>query len=135
VGILGHNGSGKSTTIKAVLGTNPAQGGRIRYGGRDVTRAGSKANVRSGMALIPSERFVFGDLTVLDNLLLGGANIADSSRRSERLELVYHLFPILRDRTTQLAGTFSGGPRRVASLALAAISRPNLFMLNQPATP
>src|SRR5262249_61366173 len=52
VGILGHNGSGKSTTIKAVLGTNPAQGGRIRYGGRDVTRAGSKANVRSGMALI-----------------------------------------------------------------------------------
>jgi len=132
VGILGHNGSGKSTTIKAVLGTNPSQGGTVVYGGRDVTRAGSKSNVRSGMALIPSERFVFGDLTVLDNLLLGGANIADAGRRAERLELVYDLFPILRERTTQLAGTLSGGQQRMVSLGLALMSGPKLLMLDEP---
>ena len=79
VGILGHNGSGKSTTIKAILGINPAQGGRAVYAGRDVTRAGSKSNVRAGMALIPSERFVFPDLTVLDNLLLGARTSATQS--------------------------------------------------------
>jgi branched-chain amino acid transport system ATP-binding protein len=132
VGILGHNGSGKSTTIKAILGTNPAMGGKAVYAGRDVTRAGSKSNVRAGMALIPSERFVFADLTVLDNLLLGGANIADASRRAERLELVYELFPILRDRSTQPAGTLSGGQQRMVSLGLALMSGPKLLMLDEP---
>ena len=132
VGILGHNGIGKSTTIKAILGTNPSQGGKVVYGGRDVTRAGSKSNVRSGMALIPSERFVFADLTVLDNLLLGGANIADSSRRDERLELVYRLFPILSERSQQLAGTMSGGQQRMVSLGLALMSGPKLLMLDEP---
>jgi branched-chain amino acid transport system ATP-binding protein len=84
------------------------------------------------MALIPSERFVFADLPVLDNLLLGGANIADSSRRDERLELVYRLFPILRERSQQLAGTMSGGQQRMVSLGLALMSGPKLLMLDEP---
>ena len=73
VTLLGHNGSGKTTTIKTVLGLFPALGGRVFYDGHDVTRAGFRANVKAGMALIPSERFVFPDLTVIENLLLGGA--------------------------------------------------------------
>jgi branched-chain amino acid transport system ATP-binding protein len=132
IGIFGHNGSGKSTTVKAVLGTNPAQLGTIRYFGDDVTRAGARANVRAGMAMIPSERFVFADLTVRENLLLGGANERDTHRRHERLELVHELFPILRERETQPAGTMSGGQQRMISLGLALMSGPKLLMLDEP---
>ena len=84
------------------------------------------------MALIPSERFVFPDLTVLDNLLLGGANDPDASRRAKRLELVYELFPILRERSRQPAGTMSGGQQRMVSLGIALMSGPKLLMLDEP---
>lgn len=132
VGIFGHNGSGKSTTIRAVLGTNPAQRGTIRYFGDDVTRSSSRANVRAGMALIPSERFVFADLTVRENLLLGGANEKDADARSRRLDFVYELFPILQEREGQLAGTMSGGQQRMVSLGLALMTGPRLLMLDEP---
>lgn len=132
VGIFGHNGSGKSTTIRAILGTNPAQRGTVRYFGEDVTRSSSRSNVRNGMALIPSERFVFADLTVRDNLLLGGANERDSDVRHQRLDLVYRLFPILKDREEQLAGTMSGGQQRMVSLGLALMTNPKLLMLDEP---
>ncbi|MDQ1425491.1 MAG: branched-chain amino acid transport system ATP-binding protein [Acidimicrobiaceae bacterium] len=132
VGVLGHNGSGKSTTIKTVLGVLPAQGGKVFYEGVDVTKRGSRLNVKHGMALIPSERFVFQDLTVLDNLLLGGANDADSSRRAARLELVYELFPILKERSGQAAGTMSGGQQRMVSLGIALMAHPKLLMLDEP---
>jgi len=132
VGVLGHNCSGKSTTIKAVLGILPAQAGRITFQGRDVTRSGSRSNVKSGMAMILSERFVFQDLSVLDNLLLGGANEADGDKRAKRLELVYGLLPILKERSDQLAGTMSGGQQRMVSLGLALMSSPKLLMLDEP---
>jgi len=132
VGILGHNGSGKSTTIKAVLGILPAQAGRITFQGRDVTKAGSRSNVKAGMALIPSERFVFSDLSVIDNLLLGGANEPDGDKRAKRLEMVYSLLPILKERAEQLAGTMSGGQQRMVSLGLALMSSPKLLMLDEP---
>jgi branched-chain amino acid transport system ATP-binding protein len=117
VGVLGHNGSGKSTTIRSVLGVLPAFGGKVVFRGEDVTRRGSRLNVKHGMALIPSERFVFQDLSVTDNLLLGGANDPDPERRAKRMDLVYELFPILRERAEQLAGTMSGGQQRMVSLA------------------
>jgi branched-chain amino acid transport system ATP-binding protein len=132
VGVLGHNGSGKSTTIKTVLGVLPAMGGKVIYEGHDVTKRGSRLNVKHGMALIPSERFVFQDLTVLDNLLLGGGNDPDSSRRATRLELVYELFPILKERAGQAAGTMSGGQQRMVSLGIALMAHPKLLMLDEP---
>jgi branched-chain amino acid transport system ATP-binding protein len=132
VGVLGHNGSGKSTTIKTVLGVLPAMGGKVFYEGHDVTRRGSRLNVKHGMALIPSERFVFQDLTVLDNLLLGGGNDPDTSRRAARLELVYQLFPILKERSGQAAGTMSGGQQRMVSLGIALMAHPKLLMLDEP---
>ena len=132
VGVLGHNGSGKSTTIKTIHGVIPALGGKITYQGQDTTRNGTRVNVRNGMALIPSERFVFQDLSVLDNLLLGGANEPDTGKRATRLELVYELFPILRERAGQPAGTMSGGQQRMVSLGLALMSSPKLLMLDEP---
>jgi branched-chain amino acid transport system ATP-binding protein len=132
LGVLGHNGSGKSTTIRTVLGINKPFGGRITFDGRDVTGHGSSQNVKAGMAMIPSERFVFADMSVTDNLLLGGANDPDAARRAKRLELVHELFPILVDRAGQLAGTMSGGQQRMVSLGMALMASPKLLMLDEP---
>ncbi len=132
VTLLGHNGSGKSTTIRTILGLLNAQGGRVTFRGEDVTHAGSRHNVRRGMALIPSERFVFADLTVLDNLLLGGANENDATVRRDRMAMVNELFPILKLRSTQFAGTLSGGEQRMLSLGLLLMARPKLLMLDEP---
>jgi len=132
VTVLGHNGSGKSTTIKTVLGLFPSMGGTVTFLGHDVSNAGSSANVKAGMALIPSERFVFPDLDVLDNLLLGGANEVDPTRRKDRMAQVYELFPVLKERTHQLAGTLSGGEQRMLSLGLLLMAGPKLLMLDEP---
>jgi branched-chain amino acid transport system ATP-binding protein len=132
LGVFGHNGSGKTTTIRSVLGITPVLGGTIEFKGKDVTKVSSRANVKSGMAMIPSERFVFADLTVIDNLLLGAANDADANRRDERLELVRSLFPVLLERSTQLAGTMSGGQQRMVSLGMALMASPTLLMLDEP---
>ena len=132
VALFGHNGSGKSTTIRTIHGLLPPLSGQVSFLGRDVTGHGSRKNVRAGMALIPSERFVFPDLSVLDNLLLGGANEPDADRRRQRTEQVYDLFPILRERSAQLAGTLSGGQQRMVSLGLLLIAGPKLLMLDEP---
>src|SRR5262245_60973457 len=132
VGVLGHNGSGKSTTIKSILGVLPPFGGKVTYLGQDVTHRGSRLNVKHGMALIPSEKFVFQDLSVDDNLLLGAANDPDSDRRAKRRELVLDLFPILRERSQQAAGTMSGGQQRMVSLGIALMAHPRLLMLDEP---
>jgi branched-chain amino acid transport system ATP-binding protein len=132
VALLGHNGSGKSTTVRSVLGLLPATAGSIRYRDRDVTGESSSHRVRDGMAMIPSERFVFADLTVLDNLLLGVGGERSDEVRSQRLDQVYELFPVLRERSAQRAGTMSGGQQRMLSLGLALMSAPRLLMLDEP---
>lgn len=132
VGIFGHNGSGKSTTIRSILGLLPPFTGTVRYQGVECTGRSARRNVREGMALIPSERFVFQDLTVTDNLLLGAANDPEPERRGARMELVFDLFPILRDRAQQPAGTMSGGQQRMVSLGIALMASPKLLMLDEP---
>jgi len=132
LGILGHNGSGKSTTIRTILGINKVFGGRVAFDGKDVTGHSSRENVKAGMAMIPSERFVFQDMSVTDNLLLGGGNNPDGDARAKRMELVLSLFPILRERSGQLAGTMSGGQQRMVSLGMALMASPKLLMLDEP---
>ncbi|MEI8237922.1 MAG: ABC transporter ATP-binding protein [Actinomycetota bacterium] len=132
VSLFGHNGAGKTTVIKNIIGAFKPTGGSVVYDGAEVTGSSARENVRRGMALIPSERFVFGDLTVYDNLLLGAANLADRSRQDELLQQVYSLFPILQERSKQLAGTMSGGQQRMVSLGLALMSSPRLLLLDEP---
>ena len=107
-------------------------GGRVIYKGDDCTGRSARLNVRGGMALIPSERFVFPDLSVMDNLLLGATNAPQRERRGPRLELVFDLFPILRERSSQQACTMSGGQQRMVSLGIALMAHPQLLMLDEP---
>ena len=133
VAILGHNGAGKTTTLRAVFGSLPPAAGRVVYQGEDVARRPSTArNVQRGMSLIPSERYVFQDLTVLDNLRLGALTVSDPRSRQERLDLVHRTFPVLRERSGQRAGTLSGGQQRMVSLGIALMSMPRLLLLDEP---
>lgn len=132
VAIIGHNGGGKTTTLKTIFGMLPAKSGSIVYRGKDVTRSSCRANVQAGMSLIPAERFVFGDLTVLDNLRLGAAHEPSGSVRRERLERVHEIFPTLAERASQRAGTMSGGQQRMLSLGMALMGGPKLLLLDEP---
>lgn len=132
VTIVGHNGAGKTTTLKTIFGVLAPLGGTITYDGADVSHSSCRRNVLRGMSLIPSERFVFGDLTVLDNLRLGAMHEKDTALRAERRNLVYGMFPILQERSEQRARTMSGGQQRMLSLGLAMMSRPKLLLLDEP---
>ncbi len=132
VTIVGHNGAGKTTTLKTIFGMLPAIGGTITYQGEDVTKSTCRRNVLRGMSFIPAERFVFQDLSVLDNLRLGAMHESSSDVRNSRRSKVHDMFPLLRERSAQRAGTMSGGQQRMLSLGLAMMSAPKLLLLDEP---
>lgn len=132
VTLLGHNGAGKTTTLKTVFGMLAAHSGRVVYDGRDVTRLSCRQHVHSGMSLIPSERFVFGELTVSDNLRLGGLHQKSADMRTRQRDRVHTMFPILAERAGQRAGTLSGGQQRMLSIGVAMMCSPRLLLLDEP---
>jgi branched-chain amino acid transport system ATP-binding protein len=131
VTLLGANGAGKSTTLRAVSGLARPTRGRIRYEGRDITHAPADAVVAAGVSHVPEGREIFPEFTVLENLLVGGHTVR-RSRLGERLEAAFELFPVLRERRRQLAGTLSGGEQQMLAIGRALVSRPRLLLLDEP---
>ena len=130
--VIGPNGAGKTTLLNAIMGVHGGTGA-IRFAGRDVARMPVEARVRAGMSLVPEKRELFASLPVEDNLRLGafrfrGAAVANG----QQLDEVYALFPRLRERRKQLAGTLSGGERQMLAMGRALMGRPDLLMLDEP---
>jgi branched-chain amino acid transport system ATP-binding protein len=131
VTLLGANGSGKSTTLRAVSGLVRPTAGRIRFEGRDLARLPADAIVTAGIGHVPEGRDVFGEFTVLENLLVG-AHTVPARAVPARLEAAYALFPILRERRRQRAATLSGGEQQMLAIARALMTRPRLLLLDEP---
>jgi branched-chain amino acid transport system ATP-binding protein len=130
--IIGPNGAGKTTLLKALIGQLPSSGS-ITYGGSDIGQAEVEARVERGIVLVPETRELFTDMAVADNLLLGAyIHRRKAAQVKEDTERVYELFPRLRERRQQLAGTLSGGERQMLALGRALMGRPKLLMLDEP---
>jgi branched-chain amino acid transport system ATP-binding protein len=130
--VVGANGVGKSTTLAALIGQLPAWSGRVRFAGREVTRAPVHRRVAAGMALVPEGRRVFADLTVEENLLVGAHTRRGRGEASADLEAMYELLPQLTERRQQLAGSLSGGEQQMLALGRGLMSRPRLLLLDEP---
>jgi branched-chain amino acid transport system ATP-binding protein len=131
VALLGANGSGKSTMLRAISGLVRPMTGTIRWEGRDLGRLPADAIVTHGVGHVPEGRDVFTDFTVLENLLVGAHTVA-AREVSGRLEAAYALFPVLRERRRQRAGTLSGGEQQMLAIARALMTRPRLLLLDEP---
>ncbi len=133
VTIFGHNGAGKTTLLKVLFGMVPAWRGRVVFGGNDVTRRGPVASVKVGMSLTLAERPVFRELTVRENLELGGFALRRSEGdRRDQAASILEMFPILGERERQRAGTLSGGQQRMLALGMALMADPKVMLLDEP---
>ena len=131
VAIIGHNGAGKTTLLRTIFGLLRLQEGQIRYRGARIDGRRPALNVREGIAFVPQGHGVFPDLSVRENLGLG-AHAVETADLGDRLEAVLSLFPILRERDRQKAGTLSGGQQQMLALGMALVMRPKLLLLDEP---
>jgi branched-chain amino acid transport system ATP-binding protein len=137
VTVIGANGAGKSTMLNAIMGALPLTGhasGRVRYDGQDVSEWAVEKRVAAGMSLVPERRELFGSMSVEDNLLLGGFRRYRAREASWRdsMQEVFDLFPRLKERRRQQAGTLSGGERQMLAVGRALMAKPRLLMLDEP---
>ncbi len=130
--LIGANGAGKTTTLKGVTGLQPVTGGTVRYDGEDVTGAPAFQLVRRGLAMVPEGRGVFGALTIEENLAMGAYTRNDRDGIRSDVERVFALFPRLKERHRQTAGTLSGGEQQMLAMGRAMMSRPRLLLLDEP---
>ncbi|AOZ52182.1 ABC transporter ATP-binding protein [Chromobacterium vaccinii] len=132
VTLIGANGAGKTTTLKTLVGMVKKSGGSIVYDGKDVASIPSHDFVRHGLAMVPEGRGVFAKLTVEENLQMGAYYRNDKAAIQSEIEHVYELFPRLKERRLQLAGTLSGGEQQMVAMGRAMLSRPKLLLLDEP---
>jgi len=130
--LIGANGAGKTTTLKGICGMLPIKSGSIRYAGRDVTGRPPFELVRGGLAMVPEGRGVFGGLTIEENLAMGAYTRTDRDGVKADIERVFTLFPRLKERRRQTAGTLSGGEQQMLAIARALMSKPRLLLLDEP---
>jgi branched-chain amino acid transport system ATP-binding protein len=129
--LVGSNGAGKSSTLKAILGMAPYRSGKILWQGKDLKGRKPSEIVREGIGFSPEGRRVFASLTVLENLNIG-AYSRDANEAAERIEQIYTYFPRLRERSGQRASSLSGGEQQMLAIGRALMSRPKLFLLDEP---
>ena len=132
VTLIGANGAGKSTTLRTISGLVPPKDGRIYFEGRDITDLNTQKIVETGIAMVPEGRRVFANLTVLENLRIGAYLRKDKEEIEEDIRYVYDLFPRLKERSWQLAGTLSGGEQQMLAVGRAVMTRPKLIMMDEP---
>ncbi len=135
VALIGANGAGKTTTLRTISGLLAPRRGSIALGDRSISGLRPEAVVRLGVSQVPENRRLFGSLSVRDNLLLGAYHLTWREKRTNArsdLERIYSLFPVLRERSQQLAGTLSGGEQQMLAIGRALMSRPRLLLLDEP---
>ena len=132
VSIIGGNGNGKSTILKGLSGILNPTAGTVTFNGRNITKASSDNIVALGMSHVPEGRRLFPNLTVLKNLQLGAFLTRDKAEINRRLDYVYGIFPILKERTEQKAGTLSGGEQQMVAIGRGLMSKPKLLLLDEP---
>lgn len=132
VALIGANGAGKTSTVKALARLLDAAGGSVRYDGREISRLPAHHLVREGLALVPEGRGVFPRLSIAENLAMGAFSRRDRAAVAQDLAHVYSLFPRLAERARQLAGTLSGGEQQMLAIGRALMSRPQLLLLDEP---
>ena len=131
VTLIGANGAGKTTTLRAIMGLVPPAGGEVRYRGEPTRSTPTHKLVRDGLVLVPEGRIVFANLTVQENLEMGAYSRRDSGVASD-YEKVYTLFPRLKERLKQTAGTLSGGEQQMLAMGRALMSKPRVLLLDEP---
>jgi len=132
VSLIGSNGAGKTTTMKAITGTLAASSGNIDYLGKDIQGQGAWDLVKQGLVMVPEGRGVFTRMSIFENLQMGAYLRDDKDGIATDIERVFALFPRLKERSTQLAGTLSGGEQQMLAMGRALLSRPKLLLLDEP---
>ncbi len=131
VTLIGANGAGKSTTLRSIMGLVPITSGTITYNGVKLNGMDTRKIVELGLVLVPEGRRVFANLSTLENLKIGGY-LQDKSHEQQSLERVYELFPRLKERHWQLAGTLSGGEQQMLAVGRALMANPKMIMMDEP---
>ncbi len=132
VTLIGSNGAGKTTTMKAITGSLAAAAGTIEYMGQNIAGKGAWDLVKQGLAMVPEGRGVFARMTITENLLMGAYIRTDKSEIANDIDKVFGIFPRLKERKDQLAGTMSGGEQQMLAMGRALMSRPKVLLLDEP---
>jgi branched-chain amino acid transport system ATP-binding protein len=132
VSLIGSNGAGKTTTMKAITGSLPLAGGDIEYLGKSIKGKGAWDLVRQGLAMVPEGRGVFTRMSIIENLQMGAHIRSDKAGIAADLEKVFTIFPRLKERATQYAGTLSGGEQQMLAMGRALMSRPKVLLMDEP---